>query len=421
MTGEEAAASIPWKQGSLEPGVVSKAGLFVLFASIPFSISVMQIGLAIAIAGMLADIARKRTFPSTELDFPLLLFYLITLLAALASANPSKSLEQFFGGWTVAGFFLMALYGRSGYTLKMLKILAWTASVAAAYGIFQHFTGLDFVRPDSPLGSLEMGGAEIFFPRGMFSHYQTYSNVMFLVFAFTFAQLVYSPSSRERRNWLLPSLLLGAVLIFSYTRGIWLSTLFAVAFIASFKGRKAVGLLAGVVIVAAAVMMMTAGIGQRARTMVEKETNTERLLLWETTWNMIREHPLLGVGMGNYQQAQSRYIREEVDAPLVKSHSHNNILQITIERGIFALLIYLWMWYLLLKTGFSSLRESRQGEAAYVLLLGGLAGVMGFFIDGFFQNNFGDTEVAIPFWLLAGLLFQSRKRAVGSVLIRGET
>jgi hypothetical protein len=30
--------------------------------------------------------------------------------------------------------------------------------------------------------------------------------------------------------------------------------------------------------------------------------------------------------------------------------------------------------------------------------------MLGFFLDGLFQNNFGDTEVVMLFWLMAGLI-----------------
>jgi putative inorganic carbon (HCO3(-)) transporter len=91
---------------------------------------------------------------------------------------------------------------------------------------------------------------------------------------------------------------------------------------------------------------------------------------------------------------------------VTRSHSHNNLLQVTVERGIFGLLIFLWLWYLIVKKGLCTLfRLRRRGERHFALVLGCLAGALGFFVDGMFQNNFGDTEVVILFWLMVGLIF----------------
>jgi putative inorganic carbon (HCO3(-)) transporter len=129
---------------------------------------------------------------------------------------------------------------------------------------------------------------------------------------------------------------------------------------------------------------------------------------------MIRDYPLLGVGVGNYQRVQSEYLREDLPLDVTRSHSHNNLLQVTVERGIFGLLIFLRLWYLIVKKGLGTLFRLRQpGERHFALVLGCLAGALGFFIDGMFQNNFGDTEVAILFWLMVGLIFLPAEGVTG--------
>ena len=53
------------------------------------------------------------------------------------------------------------------------------------------------------------------------------------------------------------------------------------------------------------------------------------------------------------------------------------------------------------------------GDVAVVfsgLVLGSLAGMLGFFLDGLFQNNFGDTEVVMLFWLMTGLIVLQGKK-----------
>jgi O-antigen ligase len=389
------------------PGVVVRLGLALLFVSIPFSISLMQAGLAVAILGALIDLTRGRRLPATPLDLPLLLFLGLTLLSALLSGDAPSGLRQFAGSWTVAGVYLMAGYGRDQVLLKkLLALLFVSAAVVAGYGIFQHFTGIDVIRPDQPLESLLFAGREVFFPRGAFSHYQTFSNVFFLLFCVSLGQATLGDSGRTRRLWVAVCFLLGLAVLLTYTRGIWLASLGALVFTALFSGRWKSSLAvacAGAVVIAFS--LSSPVITSRARTIFETERNVERFLLWETTWNMIREHPRLGVGVGSFQRIQEEFVREEVVLPMSRSHSHNNLLQVTAERGLFGLFLFLWIWYVIVKEGFAViLRQRGERGFSFGLVLGSLAGMLGFFLDGLFQNNFGDTEVVMLFWLMAGLV-----------------
>jgi len=389
------------------PGVVVRLGLALLFVSIPFSISLMQAGLAVAILGALIDLTRGRRLPSTSLDLPLLLFLGLTLLSALLSGDAPSGLRQFAGSWTVAGVYLMAGYGRDQVLLKkLLALLFVSAGVVAGYGIFQHFTGIDVIRPDQPLESLLFAGTEVYFPRGAFSHYQTFSNVFFLLFCISLGQAALSDTGRMRRLWVAVCFLLGVTVLLTYTRGIWLAALGAVVFTALFSGRWKPSLaVAGAGVVVIAFSLSSPVMTSRARTIFETERNVERFLLWETTWNMIREHPRLGVGVGSFQRIQEEFVREEVVLPMSRSHSHNNLLQVTAERGLFGLFLFLWIWYVIVKEGFTVILRQRGGRGfSFSLVLGSLAGMLGFFLDGLFQNNFGDTEVVMLFWLMAGLV-----------------
>ncbi len=406
----------PAVDGVPSPNLAVRAGLYLLFFAIPLSISGMQIGLGVALAGGLWSLFRRRRFPVTALDLPILLFLGLTLLSAALSGDPARGLQQFLGSWAVACFYLVTGFLRDeGFRRRLFRVLFWTAAAVAVYGIGQHLTGLDIIRPGRPLQSLEIGGRTVFFPRGAFSHYQTFANVFFLLFSMSFAQAIYSRARGERVMYVTAAFCTGVVMILSYTRGIWMAALFAVALIVSFSGKRALAALGSVAAVVGVIVLLSfAGISARAGSIFETEKNVERFLLWETTWNMIRDYPLLGVGVGNYQRVQSEYLREDLPLDVTRSHSHNNLLQVTVERGIFGLLIFLWLWYLIVKKGLGTLFRLRQpGERHFALVLGCLAGALGFFIDGMFQNNFGDTEVAILFWLMVGLIFLPAEGVTG--------
>ena len=61
-------------------------------------------------------------------------------------------------------------------------------------------------------------------------------------------------------------------------------------------------------------------------------TLTGRKMIWESTLGMIKDHPLLGIGPGNYWLEYPHY-RSPGDF-WGEYHAHNDFLQITAEGGL---------------------------------------------------------------------------------------
>lgn len=375
-----------------------------MLVSIPVSISATQAGLALAAAGALWGSVRSRSLPRTSLDGPVLALLALTLVSALVSDAPAASLRRFAGSWVT-----LALYLASGWLHpaermeRFLRLTLPTAAAFALYGIIQHYTGWNLFGAGA-LHSLELDGRTIFLPRGGFSHYQTYANVFFLLFCLA-AALTAGSAGRARRLRGAVTVLLGAAVVFSFTRGIWVSLLAALVVFAAAFARRALSVLAlaaGAVILAA--LLVPSNLRSRALTMADPSVNVERLLLWETTWNMLRDRPLLGFGVGNYRRAQEQYVRDEVPLAMTRTHAHNIWLQAAVERGVLGMLALAWLAVRVLGEALGSLRRLAPGGGLpHALAAGALAGLTGFFIDGLVQNNFGDSQVALLFWLVAGV------------------
>lgn len=375
-----------------------------MLVSIPVSISATQTGLALAAAGALWGALRSRSLPRTSLDAPVLALLGLTLVSALVSDAPAASLRRFAGSWVT-----LALYVAAGWLYpaerlgRFLTLTLPTAAVFALYGIVQHYTGWNLFGAGA-LHSLELDGRTIFLPRGGFSHYQTYANVFFLLFCLA-AALTAGRAGRARWLCAAATVLLGAAVVFSFTRGIWVSLLAALVVLAAAFARRALALLAvagGAVLLAT--LLASSNLRTRALTMADPSVNVERLLLWETTWNMLRDRPLLGFGVGNYRRAQDRYLREEVPLVMTRTHAHNIWLQAAVERGVLGMLALGWLAVRVLGEALGALRRLAPGGGLpHALAAGALAGLTGFFVDGLVQNNFGDSQVALLFWLVAGV------------------
>jgi putative inorganic carbon (HCO3(-)) transporter len=374
---------------------------------VPVSISGSQVGLGLAVLGGIWESARRRTLIRTPLDGPILALLSVSLLSALLSEDPANSAKKLAGSWSILTLYLAV--GWYGAPESLARILRWflpTAVVFGAYGVIQHFTGWNAFRAGAgTLHTLELAGRTVYFPRGGFSHYQTYANVFFMLFCLAGA-LALGSAGRPRIVRGAIAALLGIVVFMTFTRGIWLSLVAALAIFTWIYARRAAPAIIG--IGAAAVLLVLfvpSSLRSRVLSMSDTGVNVERLLLWETTWNMLRDRPLLGVGVGNYRKAQDPYVRDAVPLTMTRTHAHNIWLQAAAERGVLGLLALLWLSVALLRAALLAVRRLRPGGGlALALATGALAALVGFFVDGFVQNNFGDSQAALLFWLVAAVV-----------------
>ena len=87
-------------------------------------------------------------------------------------------------------------------------------------------------------------------------------------------------------------------------------------------------------------------------------------------------------------------------------HLHSTPLQLAFDRGLPALIFWLWIMWLFWRSaarGEKSLRDSSDTNR-YGLLLGATGAVAGFFASSLVNYNFGDGEVALVFWWLMGIV-----------------
>ncbi len=135
----------------------------------------------------------------------------------------------------------------------------------------------------------------------------------------------------------------------------------------------------------------------------EKHTDSGRTFIWDSTFPLILESPIFGIGPGSYPKEIERSRKQkEVEHPELayfyevtqRGHSHNDYFHLAVIYGIPATLFYfllgVWIVY-----GFTS---KKIPEAQIPLTLG----LTGFFLSGLLQCYFQDDEVLIVFFFLLG-------------------
>ncbi|BDS10001.1 O-antigen ligase family protein [Aureispira anguillae] len=112
------------------------------------------------------------------------------------------------------------------------------------------------------------------------------------------------------------------------------------------------------------------------------ETIKERLVLWENTIEMIKEHPLLGVGLGNWKIHFPKYsidgLRSE-QGQIFFQRPHNDYLWVMSELGLLGGLTYLFIIGIVLYYNLQLLlRKEVQGTEEYYSTLAITGGIIAF-------------------------------------------
>ncbi|HEX9961014.1 MAG TPA: O-antigen ligase family protein, partial [Pyrinomonadaceae bacterium] len=156
----------------------------------------------------------------------------------------------------------------------------------------------------------------------------------------------------------------------------------------------------------------------------EKDDSTRwRQTVYREGFDLWTDNPrnfLLGVGMDSIKRYASEW-RLFDDGRLPMGHFHSTPLQLLVERGLPALLLWLWILWLYARMLWRGLKipDTEEENSKFKIqnskfaishsaiekgiLLGCSGGVVGFFISGLVHYNLGDQEVAMIFFLLTGL------------------
>ncbi len=129
----------------------------------------------------------------------------------------------------------------------------------------------------------------------------------------------------------------------------------------------------------------------------DKYARVDRSTIWPTTWQMIKEHPLLGVGFGGYWIAITKY--HNGSGEFTPQQAHNDYLELLASGGLVGAALVVWFIALFLT---ELIRRSRSWDATARAYSGGaLAGIFAVAIHSIF--DFG-LHITINSLLFVSLL-----------------
>ncbi len=155
-----------------------------------------------------------------------------------------------------------------------------------------------------------------------------------------------------------------------------------------------------------------------------REPGTEfRMMMWKDSPRLIRQHPLLGIGLDSVQLPGNRFNLQAYKVfPLEYAHFHSTYIELAVDCGLPVLGFWLWLMVAYFRHLRHLLRASRQAPWFYRgLTLGIVAGAIAFYLGCLVQYTLGDGEVMPLVWLFMGcsvvlwrLLGERQTQAEGS-------
>ena len=392
--------------GTLERAALWSAIGSVGAASASIAASQLLLGLSLALVLVLA--ASQRIILRLPSGWSFLAFFLgWTVLSWLANGHFHEGLPQ------IKKFYVFLIVVVVATLFRGLRDARWVVwlwialcGLSSIWGFWQywnkwhaaHVAGIDFY--------LAYVAARI---TGFNSHWMTFSQQMMLGLICGVALVLWDRSAAAKWKWAAAASVAICVvaIILAMTRGVWFAIGAALLYLLWAWRRRAVLVLP--VIAVAAFALGPQGLRERMISIVRPhgatDSNMHRYVCFRTGLEMIKTHPLLGLGPEMPGIAFHQYVPPDISRPLPEGfygHLHNIYTQYAAERGIPAMLAItgfllwnLWLWaraLARLPRGKAAEPPSCLGDRAW-LLRAGIAMIVGILVTGFFDHDLGASAI----------------------------
>lgn len=321
--------------------------------------------------------------------FAIAIFVFTMLLSALFSGDIVYGLKRWADMWIwrlMPFIIITAMITEPNKNLNILKVSCAGISIGILCLIYQGVSG--------------DGRAA-----GFFGHPMTFAGYLCMYLPLFLIGYFDNLFGRKYRNVSGLLFVAGiAALIFNGTRGAWIAVAITSGILLlyyMFKNKR--NLLIGTVMIAlcGGILVNNDAFMHRVSTITNNryQSNSERLLMWNSAWNMFKDHPVFGVGLGQYKDNyQHKYISPKAKEPNL-AHAHNNFLQMLAENGIVGFIGFISMFIYI--AGYN-LKQFFTEKNIYSLAI--CAVTVTLLLQGCTEFNFGNSAVVKSYWLVLGCL-----------------
>ncbi|RLC35326.1 MAG: hypothetical protein DRH33_08615 [Candidatus Nealsonbacteria bacterium] len=354
----------------------------------------------------------------TKLDLPLILFSLVLVLSLFISKTKTISFQDFIIFFSyILIFFLITnnLNKKTDFNL-FIHLFFVISSLVSIYTIMQYY-GLDPYLKD--LHSLT----------STIGQKNWISNYLAMIFPLIFFYFLLEKIKKNKIIYFALLAILYTTLMICQSRGIWISIsltlIFTFYIITKFKlfemfkrNKRWLIILFFTFLIITIIYSTDNPLNKSALTVPQRALSTfdeqdpsinTRLLMWKTTFEMIKDRPIFGSGIGsfkmNYLDYQAEFLKNNpyyIKYSGKAGEAHNEYLQMWSELGIIGLGIFLLIIFIFYKLVWEFFKEEKDNKKK-LICLGLFLGINCFLIHSLFTFPLHVPALGVTFFALLGL------------------
>ena len=219
--------------------------------------------------------------------------------------------------WVVCGMFLFLVQNMNINKTTIFLILVSTAWIVALIGLGQHFFQLDWVLQSAR-------------PASTFANINLTNGYLLMTLPLGLALMVSMHQRKLRRIFVALSLAMATILTYIYVAN-RKTAMVAIVIIGTYYLVKYLRRLDYAVIALVVVGLFVAGYFHYVNpNFFSGGSVTYRVQMWQNTTQIIKKHPVVGVGVGNFKVHYDKYALLAMNT----NDAHNDYIQMLCELGI---------------------------------------------------------------------------------------
>ena len=349
---------------------------------------------------------------------------LVLLYWAISSVSVAFSPLKLsaFSGWVKLTLYLV-MFALAARVLRYPKIMPWvitifllTSLVVSAYGVRQEFIGVEPLAtwndPNSPL-------AEDTRVYSYLGNPNLLAGYLIPAVAFSFGAVLVWPTLPQKALASCMVFTNGACLYFTDSRGGWIGLVVLIAtfflglrywwkdYLPPFWRRWLLPIIFGAFGLLIVIgILLVEPLRLRILTMFSwrgDSSNNFRINVWHSVLEMIRDRPLIGIGLGSevFNQIYPHYMQVNFTA----LSAYSIFLEIAVETGLIGLICFLWLVIMTVVRGIGQLISFRvQNNLQGIWMIASLAALMGMLAHGLVDTVWYRPQIHLIWWLTVAMV-----------------
>ncbi|MBN2030813.1 O-antigen ligase family protein [bacterium] len=364
--------------------------LFTLFSLFTIAGTHISIGIIVSVWMAHMIVTKHWLISKTPLDLSFLLLVMACIISTVFSVRPHESFIHLKNITLIGVVYIIASHIREKKeVVRLLDLFIFGSAILALIGL---------------LSTDIMGGKRVRSFQGITMTWGSMSVIFSLITASLF---LFVQSCKKRWLYLCAFIFQFVGMLFSYVRGSWVGFIAGFFILVMVKSKKL--LFGGIIAILFVILLSPDPLRNRMLSIADLSINSTqvRFVQWKNAVKIFQDYPIVGVGWIDLNEIHRQYAPPDADlswAAYQIGHFHNNYVMFLVCFGIVGFAAMAFMIFKLFQTTYRIYRcVSYEKSTLSAYLIGSIAALTGFWINGFFDWTFGDAETVTLLWFTVGL------------------